>query len=80
MYSLSIDEAVRNGLLGEEPPTRTDKGSPVALSPPAFYKGSFIIPYGIPDLPQDTYVKLPGWKKVTNPKIHILFQAICWIT
>ncbi|MEQ2170572.1 hypothetical protein GOODEAATRI_001665, partial [Goodea atripinnis] len=65
MYSLSIDEAVKQGLLGDQPPTRTDQGQPAALSPPAFYKGSFVIPDGIPDLPQDTYVKLPGWKKVT---------------
>ncbi|MED6234651.1 Beta-galactosidase [Ataeniobius toweri] len=63
MYSLSIDEAVKQGLLGDQPPTRTDRGQPAALSPPAFYKGSFVIPDGIPDLPQDTYVKLPGWKK-----------------
>uniref|UniRef100_H2V6V5 Beta-galactosidase n=1 Tax=Takifugu rubripes TaxID=31033 RepID=H2V6V5_TAKRU len=25
--------------------------------------GSFVIPDGIPDLPQDTYVKLPKWRK-----------------
>ncbi|XP_008409997.1 beta-galactosidase [Poecilia reticulata] len=63
MYSLSIDEAVRQGLLGEQSPTQRDPGQPATLSLPAFYNGSFIIPDGIPDLPQDTYVKLPGWKK-----------------
>lgn len=63
MYSLSIDEAVRQGLLEEQPLTRSEPAQPAALSPPAFYKGSFVIPDGIPDLPQDTYVKLPGWKK-----------------
>ncbi|XP_035983220.1 beta-galactosidase-like [Fundulus heteroclitus] len=63
MYSLSIDEAVRQGLLGEKPPAGVAPGQPAALSPPAFYKGTFIIPDGIPDLPQDTYIKLPGWKK-----------------
>ncbi|XP_043970756.1 beta-galactosidase [Gambusia affinis] len=63
MYSLSIDEAVRQGLLREQSPTQRDPDQPATLSLPAFYNGSFIIPDGIPDLPQDTYVKLPGWKK-----------------
>uniref|UniRef100_UPI0037E95EA7 beta-galactosidase n=1 Tax=Semicossyphus pulcher TaxID=241346 RepID=UPI0037E95EA7 len=61
MYSLSIDEAVSQGLLGETKPT--DPPPLAALSLPAFYKGSFIIPDGIPDLPQDTYIKLPQWRK-----------------
>ncbi|KAM4842470.1 beta-galactosidase [Thomomys bottae] len=30
---------------------------------PAFYVGSFSIPQGIPDLPQDTYIQFPGWTK-----------------
>uniref|UniRef100_A0A672LE05 Beta-galactosidase n=1 Tax=Sinocyclocheilus grahami TaxID=75366 RepID=A0A672LE05_SINGR len=37
--------------------------SPPALSPPTFYAGSFIIPNGIPDLPQDTYIQFPNWRK-----------------
>ncbi|XP_070776050.1 beta-galactosidase [Enoplosus armatus] len=61
MYSLSIDEAVSQGLLGETKPT--DLPPPAALSLPAFYEGSFIIPDGIPDLPQDSYIKLPQWRK-----------------
>ncbi|XP_034544344.1 beta-galactosidase [Notolabrus celidotus] len=61
MYSLSIDEAVSQGLLGETKPTAPLP--PAALSLPAFYEGSFIIPDGIPDLPQDTYIKLPQWRK-----------------
>ncbi|XP_070684297.1 beta-galactosidase [Pempheris klunzingeri] len=61
MYSLSIDEAVREGILGETKPTEPPQ--PAALSLPAFYEGSFIIPDGIPDLPQDTYIKLPKWRK-----------------
>ncbi|XP_056264559.1 beta-galactosidase isoform X2 [Pseudoliparis swirei] len=61
MYSLSIDDAVSQGRLGETKPT--DPPPPPALSLPAFYKGSFIIPDGIPDLPQDTYIKLPKWNK-----------------
>lgn len=61
MYSLSVDEAVSRGLLSETKPT--DPPQPAALSLPAFYEGSFIIPDGIPDLPQDTYLKLPKWRK-----------------
>lgn len=63
MYSLSIDDAVTQGLLGEKEPTLRDPSLSAGLSPPAFYGGSFIIPDDIPDLPQDTYVKLPDWKK-----------------
>ncbi|KAI9525376.1 Beta-galactosidase [Dissostichus eleginoides] len=61
MYSLSIDEAVSQGLLGETKPTVPSP--PAALSLPTFYEGSFVIPGGIPDLPQDTYIKLPKWRK-----------------
>ncbi|XP_058496381.1 beta-galactosidase-like [Solea solea] len=63
MYSLSIDEAINQGLLTGTEPTPADPPQPVALSPPTFYRGSFIIPDGIPDLPQDTYIKLPKWRK-----------------
>nr|XP_020457795.1 beta-galactosidase [Monopterus albus] len=63
MYSLNIDEAVKQGLLGDREATPADPPQPVAFSSPAFYSGSFIIPDGIPDLPQDTYIKLPKWKK-----------------
>ncbi|XP_071382356.1 beta-galactosidase [Centroberyx affinis] len=63
IYSLSIDEAISQGVLEEMEPTATDAPQPVTLSPPAFYKGSFIIPDGIPALPQDTYIKLPDWRK-----------------
>lgn len=62
MYSLSIDEAVRQGLLTETRATETPQ--PSAFSLPTFYQGSFVIPDGIPDLPQDTYIKLPNWRKV----------------
>lgn len=62
MYSLSIDEAVSQGLLGETEPTAPPP-PPTALSLPAFYKGSFVIPDGVPDLPQDSYIKLPKWRK-----------------
>ncbi|KAI4880206.1 hypothetical protein NFI96_020531 [Prochilodus magdalenae] len=64
MYTLSIDEAVGKGLLWEELPVQTpDTAPPTTLSPPAFYAGSFIIPDGIPDLPQDTYIQFPNWRK-----------------
>lgn len=62
MYSLNIDEAVQLGLLQEDEPTQPPP-PPTALSLPAFYRGSFLIPDGIPDLPQDTFIKLPRWKK-----------------
>ncbi|KAM8879951.1 beta-galactosidase [Spinachia spinachia] len=61
IYSLSIDEAVRQDLLWEMKPT--DSPQPLAPYLPAFYAGSFIIPDGIPDLPQDTYIQLPKWRK-----------------
>ncbi|XP_058496368.1 beta-galactosidase-like [Solea solea] len=63
MYSLSIDEAINQGLITGTEPTPADPPQPVALSPPTFYSGSFVIPDGIPDLPQDTYIKLPKWRK-----------------
>uniref|UniRef100_A0A4W6C861 Beta-galactosidase n=1 Tax=Lates calcarifer TaxID=8187 RepID=A0A4W6C861_LATCA len=62
MYSLSIDDAVSQGLLGGKQPPPTDPPQPAPLSLPAFYGGSFIIPDGIPDLPQDTYIKLKNAK------------------
>ncbi|KAM9770520.1 beta-galactosidase [Menidia menidia] len=63
MYSLNIDEVVGQDLLEENPPTQADSPQPGVLSPPTFYRGSFIIPDGIPDLPQDTYVTMPSWRK-----------------
>lgn len=69
VYSLSIDEAVHKGLLsassGFISTSSSFNTSPApALSPPAFYAGSFIIPDDIPDLPQDTYIQFPNWRKV----------------
>ncbi|XP_028330856.1 beta-galactosidase [Gouania willdenowi] len=63
MYSLSIDEAVSQGLLGVGPTTLTEPPQPAGFSLPTFYEGSFRIPDGIPDLPQDSYIKLPNWRK-----------------
>lgn len=66
MYSLSIDKAVSQGILWERERTSTDPPHPAPLSPPVFYWGTFSIPDGIPDLPQDTYIKLPKWRKACN--------------
>ncbi|XP_043093436.1 beta-galactosidase [Puntigrus tetrazona] len=65
VYSLSIDEAVRKGLLSASTRFVSTSASPTppALSPPTFYAGSFIIPDSIPDLPQDTYIQFPNWRK-----------------
>ncbi|XP_034448858.1 beta-galactosidase [Hippoglossus hippoglossus] len=63
MYSLSIDEAIKQGLIQEKEPPLSAPPPPAALSLPAFYRGSFVIPDGIPDLPQDTFIKLPKWRK-----------------
>ncbi|XP_037118610.1 beta-galactosidase [Syngnathus acus] len=63
MYSLSIDQAVAQGLFWETKPTSATPLPPTALSLPAFYGGTFIIPSGIPDLPQDTFISMPKWRK-----------------
>ncbi|KAJ8415686.1 hypothetical protein AAFF_G00402430 [Aldrovandia affinis] len=62
VYSLAIDEAVSKGILlgrlsQEAPPPPTHRTTPT------FYAGSFSIPSGIPDLPQDTYIQFPDWGK-----------------
>ncbi|XP_064201075.1 beta-galactosidase [Anguilla rostrata] len=61
IYSLSIDEAVSKGLLH----AGASQGTPSSADPstPVFYTGSFSIPSGIPDLPQDTYIQFPNWGK-----------------
>lgn len=61
MYSLNIDQAVNKGLLGKS--MSADPHTQDKLSLPTFYGGSFVIPDGIPDLPRDTFVKLPNWTK-----------------
>ncbi|XP_060103514.1 beta-galactosidase isoform X2 [Heteronotia binoei] len=57
MYPLDIDKAVSQGLHNET------GGNISSYKEPSFYTGSFSIPSGIPDLPQDTYVQFPGWTK-----------------
>lgn len=64
MFSLNVDEAVSQGLLVET--KVTEASQPTAFSLPTFYQGSFVIPDGIPDLPQDTYIKLSKWRKACH--------------
>ncbi|XP_060637731.2 beta-galactosidase [Anolis sagrei] len=58
IYPLDIDRAVAEGL-----ENGTSGGNASSYEVPAFYIGSFSIPGGIPDLPQDTYLTFPGWTK-----------------
>ncbi|XP_069469235.1 beta-galactosidase [Ambystoma mexicanum] len=58
IYPLNIDSAVIHGLIPQ-----SMVGTPSNYSLPAFYEGSFTIPSGIPALPQDTFIKFPGWTK-----------------
>ncbi|CAH2283497.1 beta-galactosidase isoform X2 [Pelobates cultripes] len=58
MYPLDIDTAVINGLL-----SKTSGLNTCNFTAPTFYKGELIIPSGIPDLPQDTFIKFTGWAK-----------------
>ncbi|CAB1328148.1 unnamed protein product [Coregonus sp. 'balchen'] len=63
VYSLSIDQAVSQGLLWEMGSREAGPPPPSPLSVPSFYGGTFVIPGGIPDLPQDTYIQFPDWRK-----------------
>ncbi|MGH0149215.1 UNVERIFIED_CONTAM: hypothetical protein FKN15_018608 [Acipenser sinensis] len=63
IYTLNIDDAVSSGLLNEREEYTRGAPSPSKLLAPAFFAGSFKIPSGIPDLPQDTYIRFPGWRK-----------------
>uniref|UniRef100_A0A8C7Q0I3 Beta-galactosidase n=1 Tax=Oncorhynchus mykiss TaxID=8022 RepID=A0A8C7Q0I3_ONCMY len=63
VYSLSIDQAVSQGLLWEMGSRVAGTPPPSPLSVPSFYGGTFVIPDGIPDLPQDTYIQFPDWRK-----------------
>lgn len=65
MYSLSIDQTLSQGPLSSTKPREALQ--PPDLSLPTFYEGNFIIPDGIPDLPQDTYIRLANWTKACCP-------------
>ncbi|XP_030407078.1 beta-galactosidase [Gopherus evgoodei] len=63
IYPLDIDGVVGHGLNSKGGESKTSGGNPSRYAAPAFYTGRFSIPSGIPDLPQDTYIKFPGWTK-----------------
>ncbi|MBN3299937.1 BGAL galactosidase, partial [Amia calva] len=63
IYSLSIDEVVSKGFFWKGSHGRNVFSHSAKLTTPAFYGGSFSIPSGIPDLPQDTYIHFPDWRK-----------------
>lgn len=69
VFPLDTEAMVRSHLGGQE---ASDEGhldrQPTFKSKdfilPTFYVGNFSIPSGIPDLPQDTFIRFPGWSKV----------------
>ncbi|XP_030065111.1 LOW QUALITY PROTEIN: beta-galactosidase-like [Microcaecilia unicolor] len=61
IFPLDIDSAVLYGLQNQSPASQPL--SDTQLLAPAFYVGSFSIPTGIPDLPQDSFIKFTGWTK-----------------
>ncbi|KFO89216.1 Beta-galactosidase, partial [Buceros rhinoceros silvestris] len=63
MYPLDIDGAVNRGINSHLNRPKRSAGTPLSYEAPTLYTGRFSIPEGIPDLPQDTYVKFPGWTK-----------------
>ncbi|XP_064025687.1 beta-galactosidase [Pogoniulus pusillus] len=63
MYPLDIDGAVKHGMSGHLDRTKRSVDQQLSYEAPTFYTGTLSIPEGIPDLPQDTYVKFPGWTK-----------------
>ncbi|MCJ8748960.1 hypothetical protein PDJAM_G00170570 [Pangasius djambal] len=68
VFSLSIDEVVKEGLLWDamslqDSDPAHSPAPPTSLSPPTFYGGTLEIPDHIPDLPQDTYIQFPNWSK-----------------
>ncbi|KAF1654855.1 Beta-galactosidase, partial [Eudyptes chrysocome] len=63
IYPLDIDGAVNHDINGHLDQTKRSFGDPLSYEAPTFYTGRLSIPGGIPDLPQDTYVKFPGWTK-----------------
>ncbi|XP_055566171.1 beta-galactosidase [Falco cherrug] len=63
IYPLYIDGAMNHDINGHLDQPRRFIGNPLSYEAPTFYTGRLSIPGGIPDLPQDTYVKFPGWTK-----------------
>ncbi|KFZ66129.1 Beta-galactosidase, partial [Antrostomus carolinensis] len=63
IYPLDIDGAVNHDINGHLDQPKRSVGNLLSYEAPTFYTGRLSIPGGIPDLPQDTYVKFPGWTK-----------------
>uniref|UniRef100_A0A8C3L3U3 Beta-galactosidase n=1 Tax=Chrysolophus pictus TaxID=9089 RepID=A0A8C3L3U3_CHRPC len=63
IYPLNIDGAVNHFIHGYPGQPKRSGSNPQSYEAPAFYTGTLSIPGGIPDLPQDTYVKFPDWTK-----------------
>ncbi|KFP28764.1 Beta-galactosidase, partial [Colius striatus] len=63
IFPLDIDGAVNRDINGHLDGPKASTDNPPTYEAPAFYTGTLSIPGGIPDLPQDTYVKFPGWTK-----------------
>uniref|UniRef100_A0A8C8U360 Galactosidase, beta 1 n=1 Tax=Peromyscus maniculatus bairdii TaxID=230844 RepID=A0A8C8U360_PERMB len=68
IFPLDTEAAVRSHLGGWEAHDDGRHDGHVTFSSsnftlPTFYVGSFSIPSGIPDLPQDTFIQFPGWTK-----------------
>ncbi|NXD83220.1 BGAL galactosidase, partial [Halcyon senegalensis] len=63
IYPLDIDGAVNYDINRHLEKPKRSVVNPLNYEAPTFYTGTLSIPEGIPDLPQDTYVKFPGWTK-----------------
>ncbi|NWW86600.1 BGAL galactosidase, partial [Rhynochetos jubatus] len=63
IYPLDVDGAVNHDIYGHIDRPKGSVGNLLSYEAPTFYTGELSIPGGIPDLPQDTYVKFPGWTK-----------------
>ncbi|NXI42276.1 BGAL galactosidase, partial [Galbula dea] len=63
IYPLDIDGAVNRDIDDYLDQPKSSDDNPLSYEAPTFYTGRLLIPEGIPDLPQDTYVKFPGWTK-----------------
>ncbi|XP_038615750.1 beta-galactosidase [Tachyglossus aculeatus] len=63
VFPLGIDEAVQGDLVCRGAEVKTAGSQSADVGVPTFYFGQLSIPSGIPDLPQDTYLKFPGWTK-----------------
>ncbi|KAM6134754.1 beta-galactosidase [Pterocles gutturalis] len=63
IYPLDIDGAVNHDINCHLERPKRSVDNPLSYEAPTFYTGRLSIPGGIPDLPEDTYVKFPGWTK-----------------